>query len=238
MPELQTIPARHGVATYVPAGQVIKIINSSGSQVVDTWAFALPKPDPKKGDEKQEGAEKKEEEPQKDEGKTDDKENEKPTPAKKGKKGANDLPTQEEAEKATKEGLSQGENAAKDAKHAQQKSGWSSYVPSLGFGGSKDAAQSKQDKEQQKKNSKGWATYFPSGQGFSNYVPKSASDTVASFASSVCPWQLHECPNANKPLSTSATRISHTWSSCRTSPRPLLAQQVSKVNLPHAMHWH
>lgn len=42
--ELQTIPARHGVATFVPKGQTIKIVNTSGTQVIDTWAFALPAP--------------------------------------------------------------------------------------------------------------------------------------------------------------------------------------------------
>jgi uncharacterized protein YcgI (DUF1989 family) len=36
-----TIPARHGVATPLLAGQTIKIINTAGTQVVDTWAFTL-----------------------------------------------------------------------------------------------------------------------------------------------------------------------------------------------------
>ena len=38
----QTIPARRGAATLVRKGQYIKIINTYGNQVVDTWAFALP----------------------------------------------------------------------------------------------------------------------------------------------------------------------------------------------------
>ncbi|KAI9657926.1 MAG: hypothetical protein M1821_002583 [Bathelium mastoideum] len=41
---IQTIPARHGTATYVPQGHSIKIINSSGTQVIDTWVFALNAP--------------------------------------------------------------------------------------------------------------------------------------------------------------------------------------------------
>lgn len=45
----QTIQARHGVATYVPQGYTIKIINTYGKQVVDTWAFALHAP-PEDGD--------------------------------------------------------------------------------------------------------------------------------------------------------------------------------------------
>lgn len=42
--ELQTIPARHGVATYVPRGRTIKIINTYGKQVVSAWAFGLGAP--------------------------------------------------------------------------------------------------------------------------------------------------------------------------------------------------
>ena len=38
----QTIPARRGAATLVRKGQSIKIVNTHGNQVVDTWAFALP----------------------------------------------------------------------------------------------------------------------------------------------------------------------------------------------------
>ncbi|MEM6849353.1 MAG: urea carboxylase-associated family protein [Pseudomonadota bacterium] len=34
-----TIPARQGIAVRVAAGQSIKIINTHGTQVVDTWAF-------------------------------------------------------------------------------------------------------------------------------------------------------------------------------------------------------
>ncbi|KAF2261573.1 hypothetical protein CC78DRAFT_535583 [Lojkania enalia] len=42
MPNLQTVPARRGAATVVRTGQSIKIINTHGNQVVDTWAFAVP----------------------------------------------------------------------------------------------------------------------------------------------------------------------------------------------------
>ena len=34
-----TIPARRGKAAYVRAGQRVKVINTHGAQVVDTWAF-------------------------------------------------------------------------------------------------------------------------------------------------------------------------------------------------------
>ena len=37
--DIMTVPARRGRAVRVNKGQSIKIINSHGSQVVDTWAF-------------------------------------------------------------------------------------------------------------------------------------------------------------------------------------------------------
>lgn len=36
---IQTVPARRGKAAFVAAGQGIKVINTHGDQVVDTWAF-------------------------------------------------------------------------------------------------------------------------------------------------------------------------------------------------------
>ena len=39
MPELQTIPARSGKAVRLNKGQHVKIVNTHGEQVVDTWAF-------------------------------------------------------------------------------------------------------------------------------------------------------------------------------------------------------
>jgi uncharacterized protein len=38
--ELHTVPARRGRAVRLNAGQAIKIINTHGHQVVDTWAFS------------------------------------------------------------------------------------------------------------------------------------------------------------------------------------------------------
>ncbi len=38
--ELMTVPARRGRAARVNKGQAIKIINTHGTQVVDTWAFS------------------------------------------------------------------------------------------------------------------------------------------------------------------------------------------------------
>jgi uncharacterized protein YcgI (DUF1989 family) len=39
---IHTVPARRGAATIVRHAQKIKIINTHGNQVVDTWAVALP----------------------------------------------------------------------------------------------------------------------------------------------------------------------------------------------------
>jgi len=193
MSELQIIPARHGVATFVPAGQTIKIVNTSGSQVVDTWAFALPEPEAKKGAEKdgkedaKEGEEKDEQKDEKkvEEPKQEEKATPKPTP-KKSKKDT-DLPSQEDAEKATQDIMKQGEQSGKDAQKqgTPQKNTWSSYVPSLGLKGKKSTDTSKKDEAQVQKNSKTWSSYFPSGKGFSSYIPKNASDTVTSFTKDV-----------------------------------------------------
>ncbi|KAK4545890.1 hypothetical protein LTR36_002454 [Oleoguttula mirabilis] len=180
MAEPQVIPAKHGVATFVPAGQTIKIINTSGTQVVDTWAFALPKPDGEKDADKQEKPEEKEE----------PKQEEKPAPEATPKKSAkkSDLPSQEDAEKATQEGLKKSDETGKDGKDATpQKSTWSSYVPSLGLGSSakKGNETPKKGETEQQKNSRTWGSYFPSGKGFSSYIPKSAGDTVSAFAQDV-----------------------------------------------------
>ena len=42
--ELVTIPARRGKAARARAGQHIRIVNTQGTQVVDTWAFSASDP--------------------------------------------------------------------------------------------------------------------------------------------------------------------------------------------------
>src|SRR5262249_61923204 len=44
MSELVTIPARRGKATRVRAGQHVRVVNTHGTQVVDTWAFSAADP--------------------------------------------------------------------------------------------------------------------------------------------------------------------------------------------------
>ena len=38
-PNWLIVPARQGIAAKVDSGQLVKIVNTSGKQVVDTWAF-------------------------------------------------------------------------------------------------------------------------------------------------------------------------------------------------------
>ena len=38
--QLKTIPARYGVAAPMPKGAIVRVINTHGQQVLDTWSFA------------------------------------------------------------------------------------------------------------------------------------------------------------------------------------------------------
>lgn len=201
--DTQTIPARRATATYVPAGSTIKIINSSGTQIIDTWAFALPTPPSKDDDPKQqtnaqpngkpeEPAEEVEEQkpkPEETKQKTDEpkQDSPKPTPKRtKSKKGGMDLPSQEEAELATSQGM-QPINDKQNATNATpSKKGWSSYIPSVNLRGNKSDA----EKNQIKENSRNWGKYFSAGQGFGNYIP--SKQTISAFAST-------HARDANKP---------------------------------------
>lgn len=42
--ERHVIPARHGLALHLAAGEAVSVINDSGTQVVDTWAFCAEDP--------------------------------------------------------------------------------------------------------------------------------------------------------------------------------------------------
>ena len=157
--DLQTIPARHGTATFVPKGSTIKIVNTSGTQVIDTWAFALPTPPKKKGpqedaqdeqdksyqeqdekeklnlaeeeDKKQREEEKKKQE-EEEKKKKEQEEKDKASKKKGNRKsrGGLDLPSQEEAEAATSQQQQAAEAEAKQ-QSTPTKSSWSSYLPSL-----------------------------------------------------------------------------------------------------------
>lgn len=199
----QPIPARHGTATFVPQGSTIKIVNSSGTQVIDTWAFALPDPpktlkngekaDKEDGEEKKAAAPKKQPDTPK---KAAAPKQEKKSPeAKKGKKGKDlGLPSQEEAEAATAKGMSEEQE-----QQQQASGGWTSYLPSLPYGGGsatkkaepegdeQDGEQEEEtepatDKAKQKANSRTWGSYLSTGTGFTSYLPSKGA--ISAFANS------------------------------------------------------
>ncbi|KAF2171818.1 hypothetical protein M409DRAFT_63381 [Zasmidium cellare ATCC 36951] len=166
--DLQTIEAR---------GSVIKIINTSGTQVIDTWAFALPKPEPKPS-----GGGGEEQEQKKEEQKGQQAKKLSPTQVKK----SGELPSQEDAEKATQEAQAKGDEATDETQKKTWTSYATSYVPTLGLGGKKGDDKGdggKKGETEQQKNSRTWSSYFAVGQGFSSYIPKQATDTVSQFAS-------------------------------------------------------
>jgi hypothetical protein len=206
--EKQTIQARHGVATFVPKGHTIKIINTYGKQVVDTWAFALHAPpedsDIRKGEE-----------------------NEKAEPVK-AKKKEEKAPAKEEVEETAAEASSSvqkttekvtekaedvadetSEKVTEKVEPSESKKGWSSYIPSVRGRSKAPANTTGEEQDEAEKSeemakswssylpslgskagpsdntnsqSKGWSSYIPSGVGYSSYMP--AKGTLSAFASS------------------------------------------------------
>lgn len=196
--ELQTIPARHGVATFVPRGRTIKVINTYGKQVVSMWAFSLGAPPEEEDEEDAEVPELDEEEVQKEaeglkkaveegggketeatsKGKEKFKETEntgKETQTTSEDEDAEDPPEQApdtpENEKST-------ETIASSSKQPSKRT-WASYLPSIPYrnkaAANKAEAEKKpsaeEEKAQNEENTKKWSSYLPTGKGFSSYVP-------------------------------------------------------------------
>ncbi|KAH7079183.1 hypothetical protein BKA63DRAFT_563829 [Paraphoma chrysanthemicola] len=197
--ELQTIPARHGVATFVPRGRTIKVINTYGKQVVSMWAFSLGPP-PEEEDAEEEGEVDEEKVKEEAEGLKN---------AVEGKGGeeeaekATEKP--EEAEEAEGSGQKETESTSKEADDSKQddddppeqapdtpenektsessskqpaKRTWGSYLPSIPYrnkGTPKkpedQKASAEEEKTQNDANTKKWSSYLPTGKGFSSYVP-------------------------------------------------------------------
>lgn len=159
--ELQTIPARHGVATFVPRGRTVKVINTYGKQVVSMWAFTLGAP-PEDDNEDGPGAEQIEKEAkdlqeaaEKEEGQGE-KQEDKPAKQDSGKQEAEVQPEEKkEQPEASKEGGSKEEHEdppeqAPDTAHNEKstentaestetatkqpsKRTWASYLPSIPY---------------------------------------------------------------------------------------------------------
>jgi hypothetical protein len=193
--ELQTIPARHGVATFVPRGRTIKIINTYGKQVVSTWAFALGTPPGKDGGESQKDVEGMEEmagelrtQLEKDEEKNKGNEEE----------GGKKEVTKQDKEESSSPGEAEDppEEAPEEVTVQKQpeKRTWSSYIPSMPYrkkGAPADqsgAASKPEGNAQNEASSNKWASYLPTGKSFSSYVPNvqlpDSKDVVSAFKSS------------------------------------------------------
>jgi hypothetical protein len=199
--ELQTIPARHGVATFVPRGRTIKVINTYGKQVVSMWAFSLGAP-PEEGEEGEaeevdeekvkeeaeglknavEGKDEKETESTKKSPKTDEKEEAKKetestsNEGDKSKQDDNDDPPEQAPD--TPENEKSNETTASSSKQPTKRT-WGSYLPSIPYrnkGAPKKEEGEKKpsaqdEKTQNEANTKKWSSYLPTGKGFSSYVP-------------------------------------------------------------------
>jgi hypothetical protein len=214
MGEKQTIQARHGVATFVPKGHTIKIINTYGKQVVDTWAFALHAPPEDEDIHKEEGKEKKKAEekavPVK------EKKKEEKTPVKKDVKeraaeasSSVQKTTEKVTEKAEDVSDETSEKVTEKVEPSASKKGWSSYIPSV-RGRSKAPVDTNGDEQDEAEKSdemaKSWSAYLPSlsskaappdntnsqSKGWSSYIPTGvgyssympAKGTLSAFASS------------------------------------------------------
>jgi len=196
--ELQTIPARHGVATFVPRGRTIKIINTYGKQVISMWAFSLHQP-PEKTKKENDGASAKEEAVKEEEGKAGVGEK-KPDTEKAPEAGE-----VEEVEKPKEEAKNTEENADDPPEEAPEDTAkatetaemnkptaktWSSYLPSIPYRSKAPAASKKESEAEETENeatSKKWSSYIPTGQGFSSYVPNvqmPSKESLSAFAGS------------------------------------------------------
>ncbi|KAF1821970.1 uncharacterized protein K489DRAFT_380708 [Dissoconium aciculare CBS 342.82] len=180
MADSQAIQAGHGVATFVPVGRVIKIVHNSELQSIDIWAFVLSKPEVRHPDDLEKNH------PQ-----SAAPQNTSVKGSKKKNVKASDLPSQDDAEKATKGYL----EAIESKPDPPKKNTWASYVPtsyvpSLSFGKKKDdknaaVTDDPEEETEQQKNSRTWASYIPTGKGFRSYIPDQAKDTLSDFAKSV-----------------------------------------------------
>ncbi|KAK4962328.1 hypothetical protein LTR66_012697, partial [Elasticomyces elasticus] len=160
--------------------------------VVDTWAFVLPEAPQKSSTEEEAEAEAEEEEKKKKTKKKAEKETEKDSKAKEDTKTQSTEKKEPEKEKEgeKKEGAEKGKQAVEGSGDEGAKKGWTAYLPSIrggkGGGSEEKAAPEAEKKEkaapEAEKEKKTWSSYFPSGIGFSSYLP--AKSTLSGFAAS------------------------------------------------------
>jgi hypothetical protein len=207
--EKQTIQARHGTATFVPKGHTIKIINTYGRQVVDTWAFALHTPPSDEEFEEEDRFSEGEIARQEEEGGNGEggggQEEEKVVDEKE-KHDASSNDAQPEVTGETAEQPEDGKEGTKNDDDDTQSltKSWGSYIPSVRGRGKTEASEKSKGGESAPGSAKGWSSYIPSirrtktqadpkeqkswssyipsGQGFSSYLP--SKDTLSAFAAS------------------------------------------------------
>jgi len=219
--ELQTIPARHGVATFVPRGRTIKIINTYGKQVVSTWAFGLHAP-PQEGEEEEEEEEEKEVEAMKEEAEVLEKhaaaaeeeeleQTKKPTQedgnceekSKSEQESAEEAedPPEQAPETPPNEKTTENTNETPDPKAGTKMSGkrtWSSYLPSIPYR-SKGKSTNSEPKSTAQKEKEEKEKSEAASKKWSSYLP-----TGQSFSSYVPNVQI---PDSNTVIS--AFKASH-----------------------------
>ncbi|KAF1838837.1 hypothetical protein BDW02DRAFT_541120 [Decorospora gaudefroyi] len=159
--ELQTIPARHGVATFVPRGRSIKVINTYGKQVVSMWAFALGAPPEEGDDEDGEGKEMDEEQVKKEaEGLKKAVEEGGGNEAEASSKRDETGPTEEEQGKGQE---SQSTEKAEDSKQdAEDPPEQAPDAPDAPDNGEKADSNESTEPASKQPNKRTWASYLPS----------------------------------------------------------------------------
>ncbi|KAF2435763.1 hypothetical protein EJ08DRAFT_288127 [Tothia fuscella] len=163
--EKQTIQARHGVATFVPKGHTIKIINTYGRQVVDTWAFALHAPPEDSDIHKGEKEPEKSKEAEKSRSKSKSPEKKTPkTPEKQDAKKAQDSGKEASsaAKKTTGKAEDVGEGASSGAKETTEKA---ADTAKDGTDTAEKGAERLSENDTSTPKKKTWSSYIPTVRG-------------------------------------------------------------------------
>ncbi|KAK7523765.1 hypothetical protein IWZ03DRAFT_302299 [Phyllosticta citriasiana] len=196
--DIQTVPARHGIATFVPRDHSLKVINTYGTQTVDLWAFALHKPPQDEEREEERRAAEEEirsaqdeaaaatEEKEKKEKKTGDREAQ---AVKKDDDDDSGQETEKQCATAATERQEEEEKGTTDNNDTMSASvmstkSWGSYLPSIRCGNIKGLHTSPTAKKKANAKGKGWLSYIPSGKSFSSYLPSSGKEALSAFAAS------------------------------------------------------
>ncbi|KAK7521348.1 uncharacterized protein IWZ02DRAFT_377776 [Phyllosticta citriasiana] len=208
--DIQTVPARHGIATFVPRDHSLKVINTYGTQTVDLWAFALHKPPQDEEREEERRAAEEEIRSAQDEAAAATEEKEKKEKSEKSRDRRDSLAETEDREaQAVKkdddddsgqETEKQCATAATERQEEEEKGttdnndtmsasvmstkSWGSYLPSIRRGNIKGLHTSPTAKKKANAKGKGWLSYIPSGKSFSSYLPSSGKEALSAFAAS------------------------------------------------------